>query len=121
MNRREKESLSVYREVLEEVGKIEMRVGQEVVGYEVKTESILASLQSVLENDFPGIYKLKRTLAKLTENMDTARAKLTQASRHSMSTAIGGKIDSCKDELDESQQKVEQCRVSFSANPDVSC
>jgi len=79
---------------------------------EGKIEPIIADFQKLVDTEFPTIYKLKRNLAKLAENMDTAKNKLQQANRHSMSTSTGGKIENFKDELDESQVKVEQCRVS---------
>ena len=108
---------------------IEIKLAHEVVSYEIKSESILSSLQNNLENDFPPIFKLKRNLIKLTENMDVAKSKLNSANhqRHSINTnlstaissgttssataASSGKIDNCKEELEDIALKVEQCRV----------
>lgn len=101
------------REVLVEGGQIEMKLGQAVVEFEIKIEEcVLKPLQVILDHDLPNIYKLKRTLSKLSENMDAARAKLQQASRHSVSGGTTGKIDNFKDEWEDAQQKVEQCRVN---------
>ncbi|ODN04621.1 Rho GTPase-activating protein 44 [Orchesella cincta] len=108
--------LNDNREVLGEGGQIEMKLGQAVVEFEIKIEEcVLKPLQTILDHDLPNIYKLKRTLSKLTENMDAAKAKLQQASRHSMSTGTTGKIDNIKEEWEDAQQKVEQCRDNLAA------
>jgi len=101
--------------VLAESGQIEMKLGQAVVEFEVKIEDyVLKPLQNLMDNDLPNIYKLKRQLSKYTADMDTAKAKHYQASRHSMTGGQASKIDNIKDEWEETQQKVEQCRVSHS-------
>jgi hypothetical protein len=103
-----------FREVLAEAGQIEMKLGQAVVEeYEMKIEeNILKPLQLLMENDLPNIYKLKRQLAKFTSDMDMAKAKHTQVSRNSMTVGHGSKVDNIKEEWEEAQVKVEQCRVS---------
>lgn len=107
--------------MLAESGQIEMKLGQEVVKYEVQIEeSILRPLQTLMEHDLPSIYKLKRQLAKYTGDMDIAKAKLSQVNRHSSalpgtgppSTPTGGKADSLREEYDEALGRMEQCRVS---------
>lgn len=92
-----------------------MKLGQAVVEFEIKIEEcVLKPLQIILDHDLPNIYKMKRTLSKLTESMDAAKAKFQQASnRHSISGGYKDtpKTDNFKDEWDEAQQKVDQCRV----------
>lgn len=98
--------------MLSETGQIEMKLGQAVVEYEVQLEGlVLKPLQQLLEHEFPNINKLRRQLSKLTENRDAAKAKLQQASRHSVGREAAGKIDSFKEEWEEAQQKMEHHRV----------
>lgn len=110
--------LFFFSEVLGESGQIEIKLGQASVEYEVRIEEkILKPLQILIENDLPNIYKLKRQLAKCTENMDLAKAKFTQANRHSINVGQGQgtKIENIKEEYEESLTKVEQCRDNLAA------
>lgn len=108
--------LVTHREVLGEGGQIEMKLAQTVVEFEIKIEEcVLKPLQVILDHDLPNVYKLKRTLGKLTETMDAAKAKLQQASRNSHTGGAAGKIDNIKDEWEDAQQKVEQCRVNYNS------
>lgn len=88
-----------------------MTIGTQMMAYEGKIEPIMTELQKMVDNEFPTISKLKRTLNKLSENMESAKTKLQQANRHSLSASGGKIVDNCKDELEDSQLKVEQCRV----------
>ncbi|CAG7837854.1 unnamed protein product [Allacma fusca] len=107
---------SVLALVLKGAGEIEMKVATDLVTHEMQVESdILFKLQTLIETDLHNISKTKKTLNKLASDMDSARAKLAQTNRHSMSAGVSGKIDNIKDDFEDTQQKVEQCRDNLSA------
>uniref|UniRef100_A0A1B6CIK0 Rho-GAP domain-containing protein n=1 Tax=Clastoptera arizonana TaxID=38151 RepID=A0A1B6CIK0_9HEMI len=102
----------LLRHVVSECGKLEMCLANACVDHEAKVEiNVLGPLQQVCETDVPNIMKHKRNLAKLILDMDSARTRYQTALKHSSSSSSqGNKVDSIKDELEEAETKVEQCR-----------
>jgi len=99
-----------------ECSRIQMCLAQTSVDFDVRIESsVLKPLQEIIETDVPNITKQKNYLKKLILDMDSARNRLQAALKHtSNSTSAGSttKADSIKEELEEFEMKVEQCRVS---------
>ncbi|KAG1672811.1 Rho GTPase-activating protein 44 [Nymphon striatum] len=101
--------------VLEEGGRLQGILGKELFSYEMDVEhSVLAPLQTILDEDIPNIVKLRKQLSKLTLDMDSVRSRHQAAIRHSQvsssSSAVNNKADTLQYELEEASSKVEQCR-----------
>ncbi|XP_066908597.1 rho GTPase-activating protein 44 [Halyomorpha halys] len=102
----------LLRQVVTDCGKLQLCLANAIVEHEIKVESkVVGPLINVCDNDYPNIMKLKRNLSKLILDMDSARARYHQATaKHSGTGNTGSKADSIKDELEEAEAKVEQCR-----------
>ncbi|XP_020300532.1 rho GTPase-activating protein 44-like isoform X2 [Pseudomyrmex gracilis] len=100
---------------LVECGRVQMSLANETVEHEAKVEQYVAApLQHILDTDVPSIVKHKRNLARLILDMDSARTRYFQALKHS--TGAGAtKIDNLKEELEDAETKVEQCRDQLAA------
>ncbi|XP_054015019.1 rho GTPase-activating protein 44-like isoform X1 [Hylaeus anthracinus] len=100
---------------LMECGHAQIHLADEIIEHEAKVEQYVASpLQHILDTDVPNILKHKRNLARLILDMDSVRTRYQQASKHSASTGAA-KIDSLREELEETESKVEQCRDQLAA------
>ncbi|XP_012271753.1 rho GTPase-activating protein 44 isoform X2 [Orussus abietinus] len=100
-----------------ECGRAQVALAQETMDHESKVEQYVAApLQHILETDVPNILKHKRNLARLTLDMDSARTRYQQASKHSAGGAGATKVDSLREELEEAEAKVEQCRDQLAAD-----
>ncbi|XP_043258797.1 rho GTPase-activating protein 44-like [Colletes gigas] len=98
-----------------ECGRTQIHLANETIEHEVKVEQYVASpLQHILDTDVPNILKHKRNLAKLILDMDSVRTRYQQASKHSAS-AGASKVDNLREELEEAEAKVEQCRDQLAA------
>ncbi|XP_076639360.1 rho GTPase-activating protein 44 isoform X2 [Colletes latitarsis] len=98
-----------------ECGRTQIHLANETIEHEVKVEQYVASpLQHILDTDVPNILKHKRNLAKLILDMDSVRTRYQQASKHSAS-AGATKVDNLREELEEAEAKVEQCRDQLAA------
>lgn len=101
----------LLRQVVTDCGKLQMCLANAIVDHEMKVESnIVAPLLGVCDTDYPNIIKLKRNLSKLILDMDSARTRYQQAMKHVGAGGAGSKVDSIRDELEEAETKVEQCR-----------
>ncbi|XP_015588654.1 rho GTPase-activating protein 44 isoform X2 [Cephus cinctus] len=101
---------------LSECGRAQIALAQEAVEHEAKVEQYVAvPLHCILETDVPNILKHKRNLARLTLDMDSARTRYQQASKHSAGGAGATKVDSLREELEDAETKVEQCRDQLAA------
>ena len=70
-------------------------------------------LGSLLQNEIPSIHTLRKQLARLTLDKDSAQTRYNAAIKQ---TAAGGntganKLDGIKDELEEACNRVDQCKV----------
>lgn len=102
--------------VMSECGRAQVALAAETVDHESKVEQYVAApLLRILETDVPNIIKFKRNLQRLTLDMDSARTRYHQASKHNASGTGATKVDSLKDELEEAEAKVEQCRDHLAA------
>ncbi|XP_051160084.1 rho GTPase-activating protein 44-like isoform X2 [Leptopilina boulardi] len=102
--------------VMSECGRAQVALATETVEHESKVEQYVAApLLRILETDVPNILKFKRNLQRLTLDMDSARTRYHQASKHNASGTGATKVDSLKDELEEAEAKVEQCRDHLAA------
>ncbi|XP_068965342.1 rho GTPase-activating protein 44-like isoform X2 [Bombus flavifrons] len=100
---------------LSECGRAQMYLANEAIEHEAKVEQYVAMpLQHILDTDVPNIIKHKRNLARLTLDMDSVRTRYQQASKHSAS-AGAAKVDNLREELEEAETKVEQCRDQLAA------
>ncbi|XP_054281560.1 rho GTPase-activating protein 44-like isoform X1 [Macrosteles quadrilineatus] len=100
----------LLRTVISECGKLEMCLANACVDHEARVETgVLATLQTVVESDIPTIMKHKRHLNKLILDMDSARTRYQTAQKHN-NYSQGNKVESIRDELEEAETKVEQCR-----------
>ncbi|XP_046413080.1 rho GTPase-activating protein 44-like isoform X1 [Neodiprion fabricii] len=99
-----------------ECGKAQIALAHEAVDHESKVDQYVATpLQQILETDVPNILKHKRNLARLTLDMDSARTRHQQATKHSVGSTGATKADSLREELEEAEGKVEQCRDQLAA------
>ncbi|XP_063981616.1 rho GTPase-activating protein 44-like isoform X1 [Diachasmimorpha longicaudata] len=97
-------------------GRAQVLLASETVDHEAKVEQYVAApLQQILETDVPNIIKHKRNLARLILDMDSARTRYHQASKHSAGGTAATKIDNLREELEEAETKVEQCRDQLAA------
>uniref|UniRef100_A0A0P4VP04 Putative rho gtpase-activating protein 17 n=1 Tax=Rhodnius neglectus TaxID=72488 RepID=A0A0P4VP04_9HEMI len=100
----------LLRQVVTDCGKLQMCLANAIVDHEMRVENnVIVPLNNICENDYPNIVKQKRTLSKLILDMDSAKTRYLTALKHSSSTTAS-KADSIKDELEEAEAKVEQCR-----------
>ncbi|XP_011870078.1 PREDICTED: rho GTPase-activating protein 44-like isoform X2 [Vollenhovia emeryi] len=100
---------------LVECGRVQMSLANEAVEHEAKVEQYVAApLQHILDTDVPNILKYKRNLARLILDMDSARTRYFQAMKHSTGTGAT-KIDNLREELEDAESKVEQCRDQLAA------
>ncbi|XP_076162386.1 rho GTPase-activating protein 44 isoform X2 [Ptiloglossa arizonensis] len=98
-----------------ECGRAQIHLANETIEHEAKVEQYVASpLQHILDTDVPNILKHKRNLARLILDMDSVRTRYQQASKHSAS-AGATKVDNLREELEEAEGKVEQCRDQLAA------
>lgn len=98
-----------------ECGRAQMSLANETVEHEAKVEQYVAApLQHILDTDIPNILKHKRNLARLILDMDSARTRYQQASKHNAGTGAT-KADSLREDLEEAESKVEQCRDQLAA------
>ncbi|XP_017765751.1 PREDICTED: rho GTPase-activating protein 44-like isoform X2 [Eufriesea mexicana] len=96
-------------------GRAQMHLANEAIEHEAKVEQYVAiPLQHILDTDVPNILKHKRNLARLILDMDSVRTRYQQASKHSAS-AGAAKVDNLREELEEAEAKVEQCRDQLAA------
>ncbi|XP_057323053.1 rho GTPase-activating protein 44-like isoform X2 [Microplitis mediator] len=101
---------------LSECGRAQVALANETVDHEAKVEQYVAApLHHILETDVPNIIKHKRNLARLTLDMDSARTRYQQAFKHNAGGTGATKVDSLREELEEAETKVEQCRDQLAA------
>ncbi|XP_018399869.1 PREDICTED: rho GTPase-activating protein 44-like isoform X3 [Cyphomyrmex costatus] len=100
---------------LVECGRVQMSLANEAMEHEAKVEQYVAApLQHILETDVPNILKHKRNLHRLTMDMDSARTRYFQAIKHSTGTGAT-KIENLREDLEDAESKVEQCRDQLAA------
>ncbi|KOC62903.1 Rho GTPase-activating protein 17 [Habropoda laboriosa] len=98
-----------------ECGHAQMHLANEAIEHEAKVEQYVAiPLQHILDTVVPNILKHKRNLTRLILDMDSVRTRYLQASKHSAS-AGATKIDNLREELEDAEAKVEQCRDQLAA------
>ncbi|XP_011049503.1 PREDICTED: SH3 domain-binding protein 1-like isoform X2 [Acromyrmex echinatior] len=105
---------------LVECGRVQMSLANEAMEHEAKVEQYVATpLQHILDTDVPNILKHKRNLHRLTMDMDSARTRYFQAvklSHSKLNTGPGAtKIENLREELEDAESKVEQCRDQLAA------
>ncbi|KAL1452945.1 hypothetical protein WDU94_007127, partial [Cyamophila willieti] len=74
-------------------------------------EDIIPKLNNIVDKDLTNVIKLKANLKKLILDRDSAKSR-HQAALKSSSANGTTKADSIREELEEAETKVEQCRVS---------
>ncbi|XP_075686634.1 rho GTPase-activating protein 17 isoform X2 [Rhinoderma darwinii] len=100
-------------------GDAEQRLAQELSQHEFQVEKdILEPLNQMTEVDIPNIQKQRKQLAKLVLDMDSARARYNQAQKSSNTNfqMQPGKLDSLREEMEEAENKVEQCKDQLAAD-----
>uniref|UniRef100_A0AAY4BL70 Rho GTPase-activating protein 17 n=1 Tax=Denticeps clupeoides TaxID=299321 RepID=A0AAY4BL70_9TELE len=106
---------SLTGKMLELCGEAESKLAFEQSQHEVQLErDILEPINQLAEVDIPNLLKLRKQLAKLVLDYDSARARYIQATK-SQNLAVAAKLDSLKDEMDEALNKVEICKDQLSA------
>ncbi|KAG8542782.1 hypothetical protein GDO81_026114 [Engystomops pustulosus] len=100
-------------------GEAEQRLAQELSQHEFQIENtILDPLNQLTEVDIPNIQKQRKQLAKLVLDMDSARGRYNQAQKSSSTNfqMQPGKLDSLREEMEEAENKVEQCKDQLAAD-----
>lgn len=108
---------NLLRQVLVECSKVQICLANAGVDYELRIEqTVLNKLQQILDVDVPNIIKQKRLLTKLVLDMDLARAKYQGVLKNSNSgSSHTNKVDAVKEELEDIELKVEQCKDSLAS------
>ncbi|XP_069065809.1 rho GTPase-activating protein 17 isoform X6 [Pleurodeles waltl] len=110
---------SLLGKMLDCCGDAESKLAMELSQHEVQLEKdILEPLNLLTETDIPNIQKQRKQLAKLVLDWDSARARWNQANK-SLGTNFQmhpSKIDVLKEEMDEAENKVEQCKDQLAAD-----
>ncbi|RWS11466.1 rho GTPase-activating protein 44-like protein [Dinothrombium tinctorium] len=112
---------SVLGQTLTTCGDISKMIGQEMTNYELEVErQCLSQLNSLLENDIPNVYKVRKQLNKATQDRDnyrqrfqTAMKQQTHQSGTTATVAAANKVAQLKKELEESNTRVEQAKDAF--------
>ncbi|KYO41094.1 hypothetical protein Y1Q_0022333 [Alligator mississippiensis] len=105
--------------MLDTCGDAENKLAIELSHHEVQIEKeILEPLWQLTEAEIPNIQKLRKQLAKLVLDWDSARARYNQVHKTSGTNfqVHPSKIDSLKEEMDEAGNKVEQCKDQLAAD-----
>ncbi|XP_019368316.1 PREDICTED: rho GTPase-activating protein 17 isoform X5 [Gavialis gangeticus] len=105
--------------MLDTCGEAENKLAIELSHHEVQIEKeILEPLFQLTEGEIPNIQKLRKQLAKLVLDWDSARARYNQVHKTSGTNfqVHPSKIDSLKEEMDEAGNKVEQCKDQLAAD-----
>ncbi|XP_066432644.1 rho GTPase-activating protein 17 isoform X2 [Eleutherodactylus coqui] len=100
-------------------GDAEQRLAQELSQHEFQIEKdVLEPLNQLTEVDIPNIQKQRKQLAKLVLDMDSARGRYNQAQKSSSTNfqMQPGKLDSLREEMEEAENKVEQCKDQLAAD-----
>ncbi|KAM4024582.1 LOW QUALITY PROTEIN: rho GTPase-activating protein 17-like [Anomaloglossus baeobatrachus] len=100
-------------------GDAEQRLAQELSQHEFVIEKdVLEPLNMLTEVDIPNIQKQRKQLAKLVLDMDSARGRYNQAQKSSSTNfqMQPGKLDSLREEMEEAENKVEQCKDQLAAD-----
>lgn len=100
----------LLRNVVSSCTKLELNLAQ--VSQEVESDiesDIVQKLNAVVEKDVGNVAKLKATLKRCILDMDSARSRYQAACKYPSSNG-NNKADSIKEELEEAETKVEQCR-----------
>ncbi|CAJ0915394.1 unnamed protein product [Ranitomeya imitator] len=104
---------------LNSCGDAELRLAQELSQHEFQIEKdVLEPLNQLTEVDIPNIQKQRKQLAKLVLDMDSARGRYNQAQKSSSTNfqMQPGKLDSLREEMEEAENKVEQCKDQLAAD-----
>ncbi|XP_048870779.1 rho GTPase-activating protein 17-like isoform X2 [Brienomyrus brachyistius] len=112
---------SLMGKMMEVCGDAEHRLASELMQYEMQIEKdVLDPLNQLAEVDIPNIMKLRKQLARLVLDYDSARARWLQATKSIISgtntQALTAKADSLKEEVDEAMNKVEVCKDQLAAD-----
>ncbi|TKS90060.1 Rho GTPase-activating protein 17 [Collichthys lucidus] len=107
---------SLIGKMMEVCGDAENRLASELMLHELQIEKdVLDPLSQLAEVDIPNILKQRKQLAKLVLDYDSARARWLQATKSIISgtntQALTAKADLLKEEMDESMNKVELCKL----------
>ncbi|KAJ8683272.1 hypothetical protein QAD02_019064 [Eretmocerus hayati] len=101
---------------LNECGRAQVALANEIIDHETKVEQYVSTpLQTILDTDVPSIMKHKRNLQKLILDMDSTKARYQQAIKHNTGGTGTTKVEGLKDELEDAETKVEQCRDHLAA------
>lgn len=90
----------LFQDVLRDAGSVEHQLAKEYAEHEIKVEDLISiPIQKLVDTDFPSIIKHKRNLAKYSLDKDSTSSRYQATKKEAL-----------KDELDEADIKVEQCR-----------
>lgn len=112
---------SLLGQTLIDCGELQKSIGRELINYEMEVEkNCLTALNYFIDNDIPNVVKSRKQLNKATSDMDTCRQKYQQAMKQShqstgssATVAAANKLETIKQELEESTTKVEQAKDAF--------
>nr|XP_057904997.1 rho GTPase-activating protein 17b isoform X2 [Doryrhamphus excisus] len=107
---------SLIGKMMDVCGEAESKLATELMVHEVQIErDIMDPLNQLAEVEIPNILKQRKQLAKLVLDYDSAKTRWLQAFK-SNNQAMAAKVDSLKDEMDETLNKVEICKDQLSAD-----
>uniref|UniRef100_A0A669BYW7 Rho GTPase activating protein 44 n=1 Tax=Oreochromis niloticus TaxID=8128 RepID=A0A669BYW7_ORENI len=98
---------SLLGKMLKLCGETEEKLAQELIQFEYQIErDVVEPLYVLAEVDIPNIQKQRKHLAKLVLDMDSARTS------HPSTLQPGAKSESLREEMEETANRMEICRVS---------
>ncbi|KAL3285307.1 hypothetical protein HHI36_019416 [Cryptolaemus montrouzieri] len=90
----------LFQDILREAGGVEQQLAKEYAEHEVKVEDLISiPIQKLLDLDFPSIMKHKRSLSKYSLDKDSTSSRYQATKKEAL-----------RDEMEEADVKLEQCR-----------
>ncbi|XP_044750747.1 SH3 domain-binding protein 1-like [Coccinella septempunctata] len=90
----------LFQDIVREAGSIEQQLAKEYAEHEIKVEDLISiPIQKLMDTEFPSILKHKRNLSKYSLDKDSTNSRYQATKKETL-----------RDELEEADVKVEQCR-----------
>lgn len=90
----------LFQDIIREAGNIEQQLAKEYAEHEIKVEDLISiPIQKLIDTEFPSISKYKRSLSKYSLDKDSTNSRYQATKKEAL-----------RDELEEADVKVEQCR-----------
>ncbi|KAF2358512.1 Rho GTPase-activating protein domain [Trinorchestia longiramus] len=99
-------------EVIETAVECQQALNLEVLNHDALVEEVLIDLNKLIKEDFANYAKMKKLLKQYGQDLDTARSRYRNSTLQTSSTP-SVKADTYKEEMDEAESRLEQCRDNY--------